>query len=368
MLLLTLQLHSTNEFRSFEKKWTTETSLYVRQTLSEMKVPFAVDYDEKVENLVKRYVTRGSRSFEKMLGKSTYYFPIFEEALRKMGLPNELKYLPMVESRLIPRVESSAGAAGLWQFMPATARHFGLDKDEWMDQRYDPYLSSSAAANMLKELHEQFEDWELVLAAYNCGPGRVRKAIKKAGSRDYEHLKSFLPAQTRNYLNKYTATALVIENHRILGLQPKGFDLDFQQTTVLKVYDWISIEGLSKAIGVDSLTLQRLNPAYKKGIIPQSELGNLLVIPSNAALSLETFLLSRGVNNISYLRGEPVRIEVEPTTEYWASAHVRPLPSKAVFQFNLQGLLSWSHGWGKSLFNTLKLGDFLSSNFFKLGV
>lgn len=361
LCILSLHAFSSDEFRSFEKKWTTETSHFVRQTLDEMTIPYSASYDEKVEKLVKRYITKGSRSFEKMLGKSRYYFPIFENALQKKDLPLQLKYLPLVESRLFPKVESSAGAGGLWQFMPATARHFDLNMDEWIDERSDPYLSSFAAANLLDYLHGQFDDWKLVLAAYNCGPGRVKKAIRKAGTTKYENIKPYLPSQTRHYLDKYTATALVMENYQILGLKPQAFDLVYHQTSVIKVYDWMSFEGISQSVEIGQELLERLNPAYKKGIIPQSEQGKLLVLPSSVALSFEEYLESKGVMKIAYVRGEPERIEAEPTTEYWASAHVRPLPNKMVLQFNLQGLLSWSHGWGKSLFSTLKLGDFLSS-------
>jgi membrane-bound lytic murein transglycosylase D len=364
VLLLTFQLYSKDELRSFEKKWTSETSIFIQQALQKMETPFVAGYDSKVEKLVKRYMTRGSRSFEKMLGKSAYYFPIFEAALHKHDLPSELKYLPVVESHLIPTIESSAGAAGLWQFMPVTARHFDLHMDEWIDQRYDPLLSSAAAAQMLDELYQQFEDWELVLAAYNCGPGRVRKAIRKAGTSEYEHLKLYLPAQTRQYLSKYTATVLVMENHQVLGLQPQAFDLVDEKTSVLRIYEGMSLEDISQSIGIEHPVLDRLNPAYKKGVIPKSDQGSLLVIPSSAALSLEAFLLAQGIVSFDYLQGEPERVQPEPTTEYWASAHVKPLPAKVVFQFNLQGLLTWSHGWGKSLFNTLKLGDFLASNFF----
>jgi membrane-bound lytic murein transglycosylase D len=358
-LLLGAQVYSSDKVLSFEKKWTNETSEFVRQALNGMTIPFASNYDSKVEKLVKNYMTRGSRSFEKMLGKSEYYFPIFEQALKEKGLPAELKYLPLVESNLYPKVESSAGAGGLWQFMPPTARHYELKMDEWIDERQDPYLSSIAAATMLKQLYQQFEDWQLVLAAYNCGPGRVRKAIRKAGSSDYDLLKSYLPLQTREYLKKYTATALVMENHQILGLKPQAFDLDYAQTSVLRIYEWMSFKGISEFTGVPIKELERLNPSYKKGIIPKSEWGNLLVIPKTVALSFEQFLSNKGIESLTYLRGEPEHVEPVPSTEYWASAHVRSLPSKMVFQFNVQGLLSWSSNWGKSLFGTLRLGSLL---------
>lgn len=365
LLLLPLSIRSENKTPSFDKKWTPATEAFVQQALPKITAPFTADLNEKTVEWVRLYTTRGSRSFERMLGKSTYYFPIFEEALQAYALPSELKYLAMVESGLFPTIESPAGAGGLWQFMPATARAYDLHIDDWVDERFDPYRSSLAAAKILNDLYEQFEDWKLVLAAYNCGPGRVRKAIRRAGTAQYENLRHLLPLQTRNYLIKYTATAFVAEHHLTLGLIPRHSETDLMETSVIKVYDWMSLEGVSKASRVPLQTLRRLNPSYKKGIIPKNDSGNLLIIPNTAALFFEQYLEERGVEPLEYLLGEPVRPEpeIQPETRYWASAHVKPLAGPRVLQFNLQGLLSWSHAWGKSVFNTLKISHFLSSGF-----
>ncbi len=362
LLLMAYTGHSTEETRNFNKKWTEAAEDFVRKSLPGTTIPFPASYDPRVEKWVKMYMTRGSRSFERMLGKTTYYFPIFENALTEHNLPEELKYLAMVESSLKPAIESPVGAGGLWQFMPATARHYKLEMNEWKDDRFNPYHSSEAAAQMLSELYQQFEDWQLVLAAYNCGPGRVRKAIKKAGHSDYRNIQSFLPKQTRDYLLKYTATAFVSEHYSSLGLVPSKFDLEREKTSVLKVYEWLSFSSISDATGTNIEKLKRLNPSYKLGIIPKNDAGNLLVIPSSSALSFEEYYQKRGLESIAYVYGKPKRLQPEPkTTEYWASAYVRPVASSSIFQINLQGLLSWSHSWGKSLFSTIKLRNFFSS-------
>ncbi len=338
---------------SFDKQWTGATYAFVLQALPQMQIPFQAQYEEKIIDWIRLYMTRGSRSFEKMMSEFPYYFPIFEEALNKEGLPAELKYLALVESGLIPDIESKAGAGGLWQFMPNTARHYGLEMNERVDERFDPHLSSTAAAAMLRSLYDQFGDWKLVLAAYNCGPGRVRKAIRITGSSAYEDIRGLLPDQTRNYLIKYTAAAFVSIHHELLGLQPGKGKAGYQEFAVMKVHEEMSFETIIEATGITEAELQRLNPAYKQGILPASETGSFLILPAALALVFEQFLADRGVEIPSYLSGEPERPKKTATqpAQYWVSAYVKPLPPEGFLQFNLQGLLSWTYDWGLSLFH-----------------
>jgi hypothetical protein len=175
---------------------------------------------------VKRYLGEARQETELILGRAELYFPDIEAILEEQGLPNALKYIPMVESTLLPGVVSPAGAAGLWQIMPATARYLGLQVDGAADERFDPLLSGRAAITMLQELYAEFGDWVLALAAYNCGPGRMRRAISKAGSRDYEQLSVFLPKQTRCYISKYFAFAHIAHYWQHYKLEPKK-DPDF---------------------------------------------------------------------------------------------------------------------------------------------
>jgi hypothetical protein len=170
---------------------------------------------------VKRYLGEARHETELILGRAEIYFPEIEATLEGHGLPNALKYIPMVESTLLPGVVSPAGAAGLWQIMPATARYLGLRVDGAADERFDPVLSGRAAIAMLQELYAEFGDWVLALAAYNCGPGRMRRAISKAGSKEYAQLSVFLPKQTRSYISKYFAFAHIAHYWQHYKLEPK---------------------------------------------------------------------------------------------------------------------------------------------------
>ena len=145
-----------------------------------MKAPFKPVYDRDVAAYMRRYLTYGYRDTERILGRSAMVFPIFEHYLEMHGLPDELKYLPMIESSLVPYATSTSGAAGLWQFMPGTGRHCGLTIDSYLDERKDPYRSTEAAVIYLKKLYKRFGKWDLVLAAYNCGPTRLSRVIRDA--------------------------------------------------------------------------------------------------------------------------------------------------------------------------------------------
>ena len=166
-------------------------------------------YNSVVRQFIDLYTGRRRELVEYMLGLGVYYFPIFEQELEKNGLPLELKYLPIIESALNPKATSRAGAAGLWQFMLPTAKLMGLEVNSLVDERRDPYKSSAAAARYLKELYDIYQDWNLVIAAYNCGPGTVNKAIRRAGGkRDYWEIYYYLPRETRSYVPLFIAAQL----------------------------------------------------------------------------------------------------------------------------------------------------------------
>lgn len=337
------------------KQWSEATKAYIKEELNSVKMPFYPEYSNSVKRWIKRHITRGSKTFEAMMGKAEYYFPIFEYYLEKAGLPSELKYLAMVESGLHPSIESPVGAGGLWQFMPQTARFYELEINEWVDERRDPYKATESAVRLLKDLYRQFNDWELVLAAYNCGPGRVQRAIRTAGSKNYNHIKKYLPNQTREYLIKYVATTFVGEKHATLGLKPRPSVYKQDETSVMKLYNWVSFSTVSQVCSISLKVIRDLNPSYLKDIIPKSIDGNYLVIPDTSALTFENHLKANGVTRIEYLFGEPIR--PEPKMEYWVSASVRPRRTRSLLQWNIQGFLQWGKFWGKSVFSTLKLSN-----------
>lgn len=245
--------------------------------------------DWSVQKYVKQYTQPGRHATERLLGKGAYYFPIFEFYLGKRGLPDALKYLPAVESHLYPEVKSNRGAAGLWQFMPATARFYGLQVDEHIDERFDPHLASEAAAAMLADLYTQFGDWSLVLAAYNCGPGRVRKAMRKAGSEQYQNIKPFLPKQTQQYTDKIAAFLLVAQHHQELGIQAK-ISPSIQKRLVQKVtfrgaHD---LHQLAKAAQMDLTYLKALNPKYSSSQLYDYQ-QHELIVPDYAKVLLDNY-------------------------------------------------------------------------------
>lgn len=249
--------------------------------------------DWSVQKYVTQYTVQGKHATERLLGKGAYYFPIFEFYLGKKGLPNALKYLPAVESHLYPKVKSGRGAAGLWQFMPATARYYGLRVDEQVDERFDPHLASEAAATMLSDLYQQFGDWPLVLSAYNCGPGRVRKAMRKAGSKQYEDIKPYLPKQTQQYTDKITAFLFVAQNHQALGIQAKiSPSIQKRLIQTVKFHGAYHLKELAKAAQMDIAYLQALNPQYQKDQLAAYQVYELQV-PDYAKVLLDNYFESR---------------------------------------------------------------------------
>lgn len=176
--------------------------------------------DATVQSYIKEYTVLGRKETSAMLERATRYFPLFEAHLSQAGLPEGLKYMPMVESNLREEVTSYAGAAGLWQFMPATARFYGLTVNDTLDERTDPELATQAAVQFLTYLNRQFCDWRLVLAAYNCGPGKVRRLLRQADVDHFESIEHQLPEQTQQYIRKFIAATYVANNFQELGLEP----------------------------------------------------------------------------------------------------------------------------------------------------
>ncbi len=268
----------------------------IDQGLANLKIPFEVKSTGEVRKYIKRYLKPGYIDAQAMLGRSSLYFPIFEHFLNIYGLPQELKYLPMVESTLRPDVHSHAGAAGLWQFVPITARHFGLKINGDVDERMDPYKSTEAAVKLLAYLYEKLGDWPLVLAAYNSGAGRVRKAIRRADCDDYWEIRPYLSSESRKYVPAYIAAAYLAQNFQKHGLAPKYPSYEMQDTKVFTVYSRLNLRAISKTCNVDLKVLRKLNPSYRNNIIPTNVKGNYLVIPAVAATDFWLRYIPRNTN------------------------------------------------------------------------
>lgn len=192
------------------------------QRLSKIPTDIEMPYNQVVRSYINMYTQRRRQLVENMLGMSLYYMPIFEEALERKGLPLELRYLPVIESALNPDAVSRAGATGLWQFMLPTARGLGLEVNTLVDERRDPYASSEAAASYLKQLYEMYHDWSLAIAAYNCGPGNVNKALRRAGgeNKDFWAIYYLLPQETRGYVPAFIAANYVMTYYNEHNISP----------------------------------------------------------------------------------------------------------------------------------------------------
>jgi membrane-bound lytic murein transglycosylase D len=242
-------------------------STILRQ-MAEMQVLFDVSYNHIVKAYIKVYSERKRELTETVLGLADYYFPLFESELDAANLPLELKYLAVIESALNPRAVSRAGATGLWQFMYATGRYMGLEINSFVDERRDVAASTKAAMKYLKQLHSIYKDWSLALAAYNCGPGNVNKAIRRSGGRtNYWEIYYRLPRETRNYVPGFIAAMYVMEHHTDYNLVPRKMTMPVLTDTIL-IRKQLHLEQVSSVLGIPLNQLRDLNPQYRRDIIP----------------------------------------------------------------------------------------------------
>ena len=236
--------------------------------LRRMPTVMEMGYNDIVQRFIDRYMARLRHSVSYMLGATNFYVPIFEEALEAYQVPLELKYLPVIESALNPRAVSRVGAAGLWQFMLGTGKQYGLEVNSLVDERRDPVRSSYAAARYLRDLYRIFGDWNLVIAAYNCGPGNINKAIHRSGGeKDYWRLYPYLPAETRGYVPAFIAANYAMTYYCEHGICPMSTKLPLETDTVVVDRD-VHLEQIAKVLDLDIEMLRSLNPQYRRDIVP----------------------------------------------------------------------------------------------------
>lgn len=239
-------------------------------------------YNDIVQKFIDRYTGRLRHSVSYMLGASNFYTPIFEEALEAYGLPLELKYLPVIESALNPQATSHAGAAGLWQFMVTTGKHYGLEVNSLVDERRDPIKSSYAAAQYLRDLYKIFGDWSLVIAAYNCGPENINKAIHRAnGEADYWKIYPYLPRETRGYVPAFIAANYVMNYYCEHNICPMRTKLPAKTDTIVVTKD-VHLKQIAEVCGIDIDELRTLNPQYRRDIVNGSNKPSIIRMPATA--------------------------------------------------------------------------------------
>lgn len=244
-----------------------EKEVYIDR-LSRIPSIIEMPYNDVVQKFIDRYSGRLRHSVSYMLGASNFYMPIFEEALEAYELPLELRYMPVIESALNPTAVSRAGATGLWQFMLPTGKRYGLNVNSLVDERRDPIKSSYAAAQYLSDLYKVFGDWTLVIAAYNCGPEQVNKAIRRSnGERDYWKIYPYLPKETRGYVPAFIAANYIMTYYCDHNICPMKTRLP-AKTDTLMLSKNVHLEQIAAVCGVSIDELRALNPAYRRDVIP----------------------------------------------------------------------------------------------------
>ncbi len=255
-------------------------SVYIDR-LSRIPAVMEMPYNEIIRKFIDMYAGRLRNQVSFMLSACNFYMPIFEEALDAYNLPLELRYLPIIESALNPSAVSRAGASGLWQFMLATGKMYGLESNSLVDERRDPIKATWAAARYLKELYAIYGDWNLVIAAYNCGPGTINKAIRRAnGKTDYWEIYNFLPKETRGYVPAFIAANYVMTYYCDHNICPMETNIP-ASTDTIQVNKKLHFEQIADICGVSLEQIKSLNPQYKKNVIPGDSKPYTLRLPQN---------------------------------------------------------------------------------------
>jgi membrane-bound lytic murein transglycosylase D len=265
---LTFDIKNINVDEKVEYELPTELLKERLKKLDE-KSPFNIEYNVGLENVIKSFLKNRKRAFERLMGVSQFYFPLFEESLAAQNIPLEIKYLSVVESALNPRAVSRVGATGLWQFMYQTGKQYGLKVNTYEDERSDPLKASKAATQYMKNMYAIFGDWDLVLASYNTGPGNVAKAIRRSGGKqNYWNIRPYLHKETQGYLPAFLATMYIFEYHKEHGIKPDRAVANHFATDTVMIKNAMSFKQISDLLDVPVAELQFLNPSYKRDEIP----------------------------------------------------------------------------------------------------
>ena len=287
-----------------------------RDRLARMESAIPLTYNPAVREAIDLYVNRRSNLMSLMLSRATYYFPIIEEELDRQGLPLELKYLAIVESALNPTAVSRMGATGFWQFMLRTGKIYGLTINSVIDERMDPRKSTRAMCEYFKDMYALYGDWMLAIAAYNCGPGNINKAIRRSGGkRDFWEIFPYLPRETRSDVPFFIAAFYSMEYYREHDIRPSAIHIPIATDTVHLARRCTTRE-LAEITSVSLDTIELLNPMYKKGIIPGNQQSQVIVLPAQAAIDFasnkEKYFASHHKSEVKVEDSTP-DIDEEPT-------------------------------------------------------
>ncbi|HSF54911.1 MAG TPA: transglycosylase SLT domain-containing protein [Algoriphagus sp.] len=341
----------------------------VDQRIKAMKTDMPFELNERIFSFI-QYFTVRNRDYTKMvLARKDIYFPLFEATLKKHEIPSEIEYLSIVESGLDPQIKSRVGAMGLWQFMPATGKMYGMNVNPDVDDRMDPELSTDAAAKYLKSLYRMFGDWEVAMAAYNCGPGNVRKAIRRSGGKKtFWEIYNYLPKETRSYVPQFQAFLYVLNNleEHNFNLEEPTYPIEYEKIRFERAF---SLDKLSELTAICLSDLEKLNPSVKNRKIPVSNRSMEVKIPKSRALFLKENLawIGDSLGNQSTLllasNDSPVIVPVEKAVNSSNSARI----SYRVKSGDVLGSIASKHGvsvtqvkeWNNLRSNLIKVGQTL---------
>ena len=260
-----------------------EEIIYKRMKLLDESSPIDFSYNKSTLYYINRYLEKDVKLISRMLGISPYYFPMMEQQLDRFQIPLELKYLSIVESSLNPKARSRSGATGLWQFMYPTGKEYGLKVTSYIDERQDPLKSTIAACTYFEKLYNMFGDWDLVLAAYNGGPGTLKRAIAKTEFASYWDLRPYLPKETQEYVPKFIAISYAMTFYKEHEIEIIHSEMDITESDTISFKKQVPYNLISDMFCVTKATLNYLNPAYKKDIIP---LGDNICLPKDVIMDV----------------------------------------------------------------------------------
>ena len=273
--------HTTPELENaFRGTVPTFSDQDIKDRLENISSVIDLNYTKEVGRRIREYTVNYRKAGELILGRVDLYFPLFEQEIQLRNLPEELKYVAVVESNLEPTARSKSGALGLWQFIKSTGREQGLVMNNYIDERKDPEKSTKAALDYLSQLYDRFDDWTLAIAAYNCGPGNVRKAIRRGNSKNYWDIRRHLPRETQKYVPRIIAAMYLMQYYHYHNLSPTRMDQDVISTIkISNATTEHNLKDLSKTLEVDYKTILLLNPQFKTGYVPKGSSKYSVVIP-----------------------------------------------------------------------------------------